>query len=46
MPSPGLNPSLRPYGPGSIGVFETFRGIAPAWKSTRRPVALEESATV
>ena len=43
---PGLNPSLRSYGAGSMAAPAAFVGIAWGWKSTCRPVAVEGSATV
>ncbi len=43
---PGLNPSARLKSVGSIGTPALFCGIASDWKSSRRPVSVEGSATV
>ena len=43
---PGLKPSLRFHSTGSIGTSLSLRGIHWGLNATRRPVAVEASATV
>ena len=43
---PGLNPSARLYGVGSMGLPSTLRGIARRSRARRRPVAVSPSGRV